>query len=62
MDLGCQILRRYPSAIISDRRCMGFNPSHAKVKVPKELAYQDIDTRDIGILEVEKVETLQVSK
>jgi hypothetical protein len=32
----------------------------AKVKVPKELAYRDIDTRDIGGPEVEKAGTFQV--
>jgi hypothetical protein len=34
----------------------------AKVEVPKELAYRDIDTQDIGGLEVEKARTSQVPK
>jgi hypothetical protein len=32
------------------------------VEVLKGLTYQDIDVRDIGVLEVEKVGTFEVSK
>jgi hypothetical protein len=40
----------------------GLNFVNRRVEVPKGLTYRDIDVRDIGVLEVDKVGTFQVSK
>jgi hypothetical protein len=55
-DLNCQILSKNPTAIRSVRSCEGVKP-HTKNRSesPERIdTYRDIDTQDIGVLEVEK--------